>query len=88
MDVRQEIEKLRKEISYHNYRYYILDSPQVSDAQYDRLMRRLEELEKEYPEFVSPDSPTQRVGAPPLEKFSTMNHSIPMLSLSNAFSVD
>lgn len=87
MDVQHEIDKLRKEISYHNYKYYVLDSPEISDAQYDRLMRRLEELEKKYPGFVSPDSPTQRVGAPPLEKFSTVAHSIPMLSLSNAFSV-
>jgi len=83
----EEIEKLRNEILYHNYRYYVLDSPEISDIRYDRLMSRLEELEDKHPEFVTPDSPTQKVGALPLEKFSTVPHSIPMLSLSNAFSV-
>ena len=83
-----EIQKLRDDINYHNYRYYVLDSPVVSDQQYDRLLRRLEELEKAYPDLLTPDSPTQRVGAPPLEEFGTVTHSIPMLSLQNALSVD
>jgi len=82
----REIEDLRKKIDYHNWRYYVLDSPEISDQQYDRMMRRLEKLEKEFPELVTPDSPTQRVGAPPIDAFGTVKHSIPMLSLSNAFS--
>jgi DNA ligase (NAD+) len=80
----REIARLREEISHHNYRYYVLDSPIVSDQEYDRLMRRLEELEKVYPDLVTADSPTQKVGAPPLEEFGTVEHSIPMLSLQNA----
>jgi len=82
------IEKLRKDIEYHNYRYYVLDDPVVSDAEYDRLMRELIKLESEYPEFLNPNSPTQRVGAKPLEEFSTVSHTIPMLSLANAMSVE
>jgi len=84
-EVKKEIEKLRKEIRYHDYRYYVLDEPEISDAEYDKLMRRLQELEKEFPDLVTPDSPTQRVGAPPREEFGTVRHSVPMLSLSNAF---
>ena len=80
----KEISELRREIDKHNYRYHVLDDPLVSDAEYDRLFRRLLELEKEHPELTTPDSPTQRVGAPPLERFSTVQHSLPMLSLNNA----
>ena len=80
------IGRLRKEINYHNYRYYVLDSPEISDAQYDRMLKKLKELEERFPELVTPDSPTQRVGARPLEAFREVKHSIPMLSLSNAFS--
>ena len=76
---------LRKAINYHNYRYYVLDDPEVSDAAYDRLLRELEEIEKRYPGTVTPDSPTQRVGAAPLKAFKTVRHSLPMLSLSNCF---
>ena len=83
--IRKRIEKLREEIEYHNYRYYILDRPEISDAQYDRLMRELEKLEEEHLELRSPNSPTQRVGAPPLEAFEIVRHTIPMLSLANAF---
>ncbi len=83
--IKKRVEKLREEIEYHNYRYYILDQPEISDAQYDRLMRELEELEEQYPELRSPNSPTQRVGAPPLEAFEIVRHTIPMLSLANAF---
>ncbi|OGP61567.1 MAG: DNA ligase (NAD(+)) LigA [Deltaproteobacteria bacterium RBG_13_49_15] len=78
-------DELRKMLHRHNYRYYILDDPEVSDAEYDQLMRELIALETAYPELRRPDSPTQRVGAPPLEKFETVIHSIPMLSLDNAF---
>jgi len=81
----KRIEELRKEIRYHNYRYYVLDSPVVSDAEYDRLMRELRKLEAAHPELVSPDSPTQRVGAEPQDKFEKVRHPKPMLSLSDAF---
>jgi len=86
--VRREVEKLRREIEHHNYCYYILDQPEVSDAQYDKLFRRLQELEEKYPELLTPDSPTQRVGAEPVEAFGTVRHSIPMLSLDNALNRD
>lgn len=79
------IGELRQQIEYHNYRYYQLDDPVVSDEEYDRLLRELVELEKENPEFASADSPTQRVGAEPLERFNKVQHNAPMLSLANAF---
>src|SRR5215208_3886055 len=82
--VKSEIVQLRGEIETHNYRYHVLDDPLISDADYDRLFRRLVELEKQYPEFARADSPTQKVGAPPLEKFRTVAHTLPMLSLANA----
>ncbi|MEW6388457.1 MAG: NAD-dependent DNA ligase LigA [Thermodesulfobacteriota bacterium] len=85
-EVAARVQKLRDELHYHNYRYYVLDDPVVSDAEYDRLLQELQHLEDQYPELVTPDSPTQRVGAPPLEKFETVTHRIPMLSLENAFS--
>jgi DNA ligase (NAD+) len=77
---------LREQINYHNYRYYVLDNPEIPDAEYDRLLRELEGLEAEYPDLVTTDSPTQRVGAAPLKEFSEVRHEVPMLSLSNAFS--
>ena len=83
--LKKRVEKLREEIEYHNYRYYVLDQPEIPDTQYDRLMRELEKIEEQYPELRSPNSPTQRVGAPPLEAFEIVRHSIPMLSLANAF---
>ncbi len=83
--IKKRVEKLREEIEYHNYRYYVLDQPEISDAQYDRLMKELEKLEAQYPELRSPNSPTQRVGAHPLEEFEIVRHTIPMLSLANAF---
>jgi len=85
-EAKKRIEELRKLIEYHNWRYYVLDSPEISDAEYDALMRELVELEEKFPQFVTPDSPTQRVGAPPLEVFPTFRHRVPMLSLQNAFS--
>lgn len=81
----KRIELLKEEINRHNYLYYLLDSPEISDAEYDRLMRELEELEKKFPDLVTSDSPTQRVGAAPLKEFGTVKHSIPMISLQNAF---
>ncbi len=83
--IKKRVEKLREEIEYHNYRYYVLDQPEISDAQYDRMMRELQKLEEEYPELHSPHSPTQRVGASPLEEFEIVRHTLPMLSLANAF---
>ena len=85
---KQEIAELRRQIEKHNYQYYVLDDPIVSDAEYDRLFRRLVSLEKEYPEFASPTSPTQKVGAPPLKRFHTVRHTQPMLSLNNANNED
>lgn len=82
------IDELRKEIDYHNHRYYVLDDPVVTDAEYDRLMRELMELEEKYPELISLNSPTRRVGAQPLAEFSTVTHTLPMLSLQNAMSAD
>jgi DNA ligase (NAD+) len=85
--IQQEIEKLVKELSHHSYLYYVLDSPVISDEEYDRLYQRLKELEDRY-HYVLPDSPTQRVGAPPLDKFEKVKHIEPMLSLDNAFSLE
>jgi len=83
-DVKEEVEWLVRDINFHNYRYYVLDSPFISDEEYDRFYRRLKELEERY-HYVLPDSPTQRVGAPPLDKFEKVRHREPMLSLDNAF---
>jgi DNA ligase (NAD+) len=78
--------ELRDAINRHNYLYYVLDQPEISDAEYDLLFRELEKLEKAFPDLVTPDSPTQRVGAAPLEKFAQVTHRVPMLSLEDAFS--
>ena len=86
--VKQRIEQLREKINYHNYRYYVLDSPEISDAEYDELLRELKQLESEKPDLVTPDSPTQRVGAPPVEAFGVLEHPQPLLSLANAFSYE
>lgn len=84
-EVQRRVEQLRHEIHYHNYRYYVLDSPVISDAEYDALMAELRRLEEQYPELVTPDSPTQRVGAPPAPEFAQVRHPAPILSLENAF---
>lgn len=84
-EAKEEIEKLRGEIRQHNYRYYVKDDPTISDREYDRLLKRLKELEEEYPEFRTENSPTQRVGASPADEFESADHRKPMLSLSNAF---
>ena len=81
----QRVAELRDNIDYHNYRYYALDDPVVPDAEYDRLLRELEKLESQYPELITPQSPTQRVGAAPAEGFGEIVHTVPMLSLANAF---
>lgn len=81
----KKAERLRKEILEHDYRYYVLAQPSISDAQYDALMRQLQELEAQYPDLVTPDSPTQRVGGQPTKEFPTVPHTVPMLSLANAY---
>jgi DNA ligase (NAD+) len=85
--IKQEIKKLVKELNYHCYRYYVLDFPVISDEEYDHLYLHLKELEDKY-RYILPDSPTQRVGAPPLDKFAKVKHTEPMLSLDNAFSYE
>ncbi|HEY7752289.1 MAG TPA: NAD-dependent DNA ligase LigA [Steroidobacteraceae bacterium] len=86
--VRQRIERLRTQIEHHNYRYHVLDDPEIPDAEYDRLLVELRRLEGEHPELVTPDSPTQRVGGAPVGGFAEVRHRTPMLSLDNAFSRD
>ncbi len=85
---KDELESLRQQIRHHNYRYHVLDDPEVPDAEYDRLMRQLQAIESEYPELVTEDSPTQRVGDTPISAFGTVQHQVPMLSLDNAFAPD
>ena len=84
--IRQEVERLRAELALHNHRYYVLDEPLISDAEYDQLFRRLVDLEAAYPALHDPASPTQKVGAPPLAAFAQVRHSVPMLSLANVVS--
>src|SRR6266566_2967076 len=86
--VEKEVEKLRDQIRYHEHRYYVLDDPEISDFEFDKLMRRLEELERQHPELATPDSPTQRVGGQPAEEFPKVRHAVPMLSLDNTYSVE
>jgi DNA ligase (NAD+) len=86
VEAQRRADELRGLIESHNYRYYVLDDPEVPDAEYDRLMRELEAVEVSYPELVSADSPTQRVSGTPMEGFETVSHRVPMLSLGNAFS--
>ena len=86
--IKTRVETLRTQLNHHNYRYHVLDDPEVSDAEYDRLLRELRELETQHPELHSPDSPTQRVGATPVSELQEVLHTTPMLSLDNAFSED
>ncbi len=86
--VEQQIARLREALRYHAWRYYVLDDPEIPDAEYDRLFRELQTLEQQHPELITPDSPTQRVGDQPLAGFKTVKHSVPMLSLDNVFSDD
>ena len=85
MTAREEYEKLRREIEIHNRRYHVLDDPEISDAQYDALYRRLEEIEREHPEWVTPDSPTQKVGGKAIDGFRKAEHRLPLLSLEKAY---
>jgi DNA ligase (NAD+) len=85
---KEQIDKLREKIHHHNYQYYVLDQPEISDAEYDRLFRELKQLEEENPALITPDSPTQRVGGKPLKEFKTVIHKTPLLSLDNAMNVD
>ncbi|HWR63397.1 MAG TPA: NAD-dependent DNA ligase LigA [Candidatus Thermoplasmatota archaeon] len=87
-DAKKQIQKLRDEINYHNYQYYVENNPVISDYQYDMLLKKLEALETQYPDLITSDSPTQRVGGEPLKGFTTVEHKIPMLSLDNAYSYD
>jgi len=84
--IRKELDSLKDQIRHHNYRYHVLDDPEVPDAEYDRLMRQLQALEQQHPKLVTDDSPTQRVGDAPISTFGTVEHRMPMLSLDNAFS--
>jgi DNA ligase (NAD+) len=88
VDLRSRVEELREQVRYHNRRYHIEDTPEISDAEYDALYKELEELEAANPELVTPDSPTQRVGGEPLEGFEQVRHAVPMLSLANARNVE
>ena len=83
--VKKRLAALRDELNFHAHQYYILDNPLIADIEYDRLFQKLLDLEDEYPELVTPDSPSQRVGGKPLSKFISVEHTFPMLSLDNAF---
>src|SRR5277367_4561394 len=87
-DTAREVEKLREELRRHEHLYYVLDTPEISDAEYDVLIRRLQELETQHPELATPDSPTRRVGGKPREGFVKVPHSSPMLSLDNTYNED
>jgi DNA ligase (NAD+) len=84
----EQVQALREEIRHHEHLYYVMDAPEITDAQYDALMNRLKKLEEEHTELVTPDSPTQRVGGKPREGFAKVAHSRPMLSLDNAYDDD
>ena len=83
---KQTYEALKKEINFHNYRYHVLDDPVVSDYEFDQMLKQLKEIEANHPAWVTPDSPTQRAGSQPLDKFTKVEHPAPILSLGNAFS--
>ncbi len=84
--VKTRLEELKTQINHHNYLYHVLDNPEISDSEYDELMRELRAIEEQYPQLLTPDSPTQRVGAAPVEAFGVVEHPLPLLSLGNAFS--
>ena len=88
MDVQKEINELRRKLNYYGKLYYVDDAPAISDYEYDMLMQQLKALEKEHPELVTPDSPTQRIGGPALSKFEPVYHQVPLESLTDVFSVD
>jgi len=84
-DIQNKIAELRKQLNYHANRYFVLDNPEISDAEYDGLMQQLKKLEEQYPQLLTPDSPSQRIGGAPLAALGVVEHPIPMLSLGNAF---
>ena len=86
--LQERLSELRSEIHFHNYRYHVLDDPVISDYEFDRLMSELRKIEEEHPEWVTTDSPSQRVGSQPVEKFTKVEHPAPILSLGNAFGVE
>jgi DNA ligase (NAD+) len=86
--IQQRLQQLKDQLAYHNYKYYVLDNPSIPDADYDQLFQQLKQIEQQYPELVTADSPTQRVGAAPLSKFGQISHQVAMLSLDNAFDAD
>ncbi|HNO86334.1 MAG TPA: NAD-dependent DNA ligase LigA, partial [Anaerolineales bacterium] len=81
-------EELKEQVNFHNYRYHVLDAPVISDLEYDRLLNELKQLEADHPEWITPDSPTQRAGARPADRFEKIRHPAPILSLANAFGAD
>src|SRR5215467_3384610 len=83
MTAEQQIQRLREELQHHEHLYYVLDRPEITDAEYDAMMRKLQDLEAQHPNLITPDSPTQRVGGKPREGFVKVAHSAPMLSLDN-----
>ena len=83
--IKKEAQRLQKELTEHSHRYHVMDDPLISDIEYDDMLKKLIEIEENFPQFSTPDSPTKRVGAPPLSAFNQAIHSIPMLSLDNAF---
>ena len=88
MEYREEMKQLRDTLNAHGYRYYVLDDPQISDYEYDHMLRRLEDLEREHPEEITADSPTQRVGGPALSEFQQIEHPVPLESLQDVFNND
>src|SRR5215470_12971084 len=86
--LKQRAEELRKQLNYHNYKYYVEAQPEISDLEFDALLKELEDLEKAHPELVTPDSPTQQVGGEPIDSFQTVIHRVPMLSVDKATSPD
>ncbi|HNT01378.1 MAG TPA: NAD-dependent DNA ligase LigA, partial [Candidatus Saccharicenans sp.] len=87
-EARKRIEELRQQITYHEKKYYVDNDPQISDYEFDQLMAELKRLEEAFPEFITPDSPTQRIGERPVEGFPTIEHRWPMLSIENCYDVD
>ncbi|MQY56616.1 NAD-dependent DNA ligase LigA, partial [bacterium] len=85
---KQRIQKLREDIKYHEKKYYVDNDPQISDFEFDTLVKELEALEKQFPELITPESPTQRVGEQPISGFASVEHSAPMLSLDNCYSIE
>ncbi len=86
--LQERLADLRSQINTHNYRYHVLDAPSISDADYDRLLNELKQIESDHPEWITPDSPTQKVGGVVSEKFEKVAHPAPILSLANAFDAE